>query len=199
MANEDIVGITINGENVANFSIPKIGYKVKMDEYQITHVGGVHEFSVALIKDFDVVEKPVTKEVALEIMKSEFPTAEQLVAKPAGEVVPIAEPAKKPRKPREPKAKASEEPSVVTTVVDEATTPRAEDPKVVTPPVHTNVSGDVNTARLPYLVKMIGFYGKAKEMKKEDITIELLKRDALDIVEKDNDATILAAIDSYKA
>ena len=202
MAKEDVIGITVNGENVANFSIPAIGHKVKLDEYQFTHVGGVHEVSVALVKD-NTCGKEVSitdKVVALEIMKEKFAdfSATQISKEDAPtseEVVPVAEPAKKPRKPREPKGKAPEEIPVAPVV--EA--PRAPEPVATPAPAPQTVSGDVNTARLPYLVKMIGFYAKNKELKKEDVAIELLKKDALDIVEKDNDATIQTAINTYKA
>ena len=203
MAKEDVIGITVNGENVANFSIPAIGHKVKLDEYQFTHVGGVHEVSVALVKDASGKELSITdKVVALEIMKEESAdfSATQISKEDAPtsvEIVPIAEPAKKPRKPREPKVKTPEEIPIafVAPVVE---TPRATEPVVTPAPAPQVVSSDVNTARLPYLVKMIGFYARAKELKKEDITVELLKKDALDIVEKDSDQTIRAAIDALK-
>jgi hypothetical protein len=211
MAKEDVIGITVNGENVANFSIPVIGHKVKLDEYQFTHVGGVHEVSVALVKDASGKELSITdKVVALEIMKEESAdfSATQISKEDAptsGEIVPVAEPAKKPRKPREPKVKTSEEIPVKTPeeipiafVAPVVETPRATEPVVTPAPAPQVVSSDVNTARLPYLVKMIGFYARAKELKKEDITVELLKKDALDIVEKDSDQTIRAAIDALK-
>ena len=51
MANEDIIGITVNGETVANFSVPNVGHKLKAGEYQIVNVGGILEISVALVKD----------------------------------------------------------------------------------------------------------------------------------------------------
>lgn len=207
MEKKDIVGITVNGVNVANFSIPEIGYNVKVDEYQITHVGGIHEFSVALVRDSSNKELSIADKVAaLEIMKQEFADFSKPDPAPVSqgepvpstlsdlEIVPVAEPVKKPRKPREPKNKSPE----VQPTTDPVETPRAEEtvaPKTVAP---QTISGDVNTARLPYLKKMIGFYARAKEMKKEDVTINVLKSDALDIVEKDDDATILAAIDAYK-
>ena len=106
----------------------------------------------------------------------------------------LLNPAKKPRKPREPKVKTSErsgqktpEEIPIAFVAPVVETPRATEPVVTPAPAPQVVSSDVNTARLPYLVKMIGFYAMAKELKKEDITVELLKKDALDIVEKDSD------------
>jgi hypothetical protein len=212
MANEDVIGITVNGESVATFYVPEIGYAVKLDEYQFTHVGGIHEFSVALVKDnTSGKELSITdKVVALEIMKEESAdfSATQISKEDAPtsvEIVPIAEPAKKPRKPREPKVKSPEEIPVAPVV--EA--PRAPEPVVEASSTHEPISskeanefppvpGDVDTARLPYLTKMIKFYCTAKGLKKEDVTRYLLKKEAFDMVEKDNDATIFAAIDSYQ-
>ena len=189
MAKEDVIGITVNGENVANFSIPAIGHKVKLDEYQFTHVGGIHEVSVALVEDNCgyVAKSEITVEI-LPVVTPEPPTDS-----PA-EIVPLAVPPKKTRKPREPKVEAPVvvTPDVPTIVVEE--TRASEEPSVEPSPV----SGDVDSARLPYLKKMIGFYIKAKNLKPGDITIELLKKDALDIVEKDSDVTIQFAIDSLK-
>ena len=49
-----------------------MGHKLKLDEYQFANVGGVLEFSVALVKDASGKELSITdKVVALEIMKEE--------------------------------------------------------------------------------------------------------------------------------
>ena len=200
MANEDIIGLTVNGESVATFYVPNVGHKLKAGEYQIVNVGGILEVSVALVKDASGKELSITdKVVALEIMKEESAdfSATQISKEDAPtsvEIVPIAEPAKKPRKPREPKVKTPEEIPVAPIVE----TPRAPEPVVTPSPAPQVVSGDVDSARLPYLTKMISFYVKAKDLKKGDVTIDVLKKDALDIVEKDNDQTIRAAIDALK-
>jgi hypothetical protein len=104
-------------------------------------------------------------------------------------IVPIAVPAKKPRKPRDTKAKSDVASSPV---VEE---PRAEENADMALSVD---AGSIDTARLPYLQKMIGFYQKANALKLEDITIALLRKDAFDMVEKDSDQTIQVAIDALK-
>ena len=100
MAKEDVIGITVNGENVANFSIPAIGHKVKLDEYQFTHVGGIHEVSVALVEDYCgyVAKSEITVEILpvvtpepLEMQKKRL---KRVCQKKAAELVKIIHPTK---------------------------------------------------------------------------------------------------------
>jgi hypothetical protein len=206
MANEDIIGITVNGETIATFYVPNVGHKLKAGEYQIVNVGGILEVSVALMKDneqHDATE--IKKEIPLEILKKinipgigigpDIVEPSQPSKNNESDIVPLALPPKKPRKPRESKQKDQEE----TSIEPQKLETRAPE-KVTSEPVSTIVvSGDVNDARLSHLKKLIGFYCKANNMNPKDITIEILKRDALDIVERDDDITIQAAIDSLKA
>ena len=67
MANEDVIGLTVNGESVATFYVPNVGHKLKAGEYQIVNVGGILEVSVALVKDINKAFE-FKKEIPLEII-----------------------------------------------------------------------------------------------------------------------------------
>jgi hypothetical protein len=199
MANEDIIGITVNGETVANFSVPNVGHKLKAGEYQIVNVGGILEISVALVNDGEKFEFPaVKKEIPLEIPHTAaIATPESIVTQPEepSSIVPLAVPPKKARKPREPKQKEPEKSEEQVVPPVETRAPEKPHSDSVVPPV---VSGDANSARLSNLKKMIGFYCKAKGMNPKEITVAILRKEAPDIGENDSDETMQSAIDSFR-
>jgi len=185
MANEDVIGITINGENVANFSIPSVGHAVKLNEYQFTNVGGVLEVSVAFVKD---ESKPVDK-VNVEVVKAPLMEDKKPeVAVPPSDIVPVAKPA---RKPRTPKVAPVETPVAPASALGSG----GSSPTVVPPAVVDSV---VKNARVSEIAKMIKFYCKAAGKNVADMTIDILRADAPDIIENDDDATINAAMDEAK-
>lgn len=191
MANEDVIGITINGENVANFSIPSVGHAVKLNEYQFTNVGGVLEVSVAFVKD---ESKPVGK-VNVEVVKAPLMEDKKPeVAVPPSDIVPVAKPTRKPRTPKVAPITSGTAlgsgGAASPSIVEDKSTQKAE-PQ--TPPTVVN-----KNARVSEIAKMIKFYCKAAGKNVADMTIDILRADAPDIIENDDDATINAAMEEAK-
>jgi hypothetical protein len=186
MANEDIIGLTVNGESVATFYVPNVGHKLKAGEYQIVNVGGILEVSVALVKDINKAFE-FKKEIPLEII----PPAETLdpvvIPHVEDKIIPIAVPPKKARKPRELKQK------------DQVDSPIVPEEPIAPPVTHPVVSGEISDARLSNLKKMIGFYCRVKNMDPKNLTVEILRKEAPDIGENDSDETIQTLINALKA
>jgi hypothetical protein len=140
-------------------------------------------------KKADVAEPVVKQEeniVEAPIVHSEY----EPMTTPS--VVDLIVPPKKERKKRTPKAPVTE---VITPPVEEEKPVEDIVSAPVTPVVSTPTTKPTGTARI---VKLVTFFCKGQNINPSDITIDLLKEKAFDIIEGYEDSVVQTAIDEFK-